>query len=144
MKLVLIAVFAALTFGQDAKVASSPAPPAAVQSERPLTNEESLEVENAMVHISLLNKEYKIDDYQKELSPYASTQDKVLSAACLSVGVPQEKLRTECGIAGFGPDGKQMTGQDGKPVPRRVWWNKPTLVSATDALNVKPATAEKK
>jgi len=134
MKLILLAASAALMFGQEAKVtkpADTPQPSAV--SERSLTAEESLKIENSILRIALAQKEFRIDEYQKAIAPDSAAQEEVISAACKSVGIPADLVKAQCGLSGFGADGKQPLGQDGKPVPRRVWWQKP-VVSAADAL----------
>lgn len=135
MKLfVCFAALAATMFAQDAKVSSAPASPAPAQTERLLTTEEGLKVENSILRISLAEQKYKLAEYRTEIAPDMATQEEVLSAACLSVGVPKAELKTNCGIAGFGPDGKQAIDKDGKPIPRKVWYAKPQLVNAAEVL----------
>lgn len=134
MKLILFAALAAITFGQDAKVSAPQASPSAVTTERLLTIEEGLKVENSILRISLAEQKYKLTEYRTEIAPDMATQEEVLSAACLSVGVPKAELKTNCGIAGFGPDGKQAIDKDGKPIPRKVWYAKPQLVNAAEVL----------
>lgn len=138
MRLILLAALAAITiYGQDAKVApkaDAPPVPTATPNERLLTTEESLKLENSVLRIKMAEKDFRIEEYKAEVAPAAAVQEEVMQIACKSVGVPADKIHQECGIAGFGPDGKPVNGPDGKPMPRKVWWAKPAAVSAADAM----------
>ncbi len=123
MKIVfLLAASAALMFAQDAKVDKASTLPSAAPTERPLTETESLKLQLTMAQISLLNKKYDIEKYQAELKPLVEEQQAVALAACKSVGVPDDKVQTECALqTGIGQDGKPTMGQDGKSVQAKVW-----------------------
>lgn len=116
----LILIWGAYLMAQDAKVAAAvEAPAVAVLPERPLTELEITKIQLADARIELLKKSYKIDEYSKEVQPLVSEKEAVLIAACVSIGIPAEKVRTECGANTGG------AGPDGKPVAGRVWTIKP-------------------
>lgn len=95
-------------------------------TERPLTETELLKIRATTAEIKLLRDEYKVDEFNQKVQPKSAEQLAVFTAACKSVGVPEDKIQTECGIAtGFDQDGKPMNGADGKPVQPKVWWAKP-------------------
>lgn len=144
MKLILFAALAATMFAQDAKITAPPGSPAPAQTERLLTTEEGLKVENSILRISLAEQKYKLAEYRSEIAPEVAVQEEVLSAACLSAGVPKAELKTNCGVAGFGADGRQAIDKDGKPVPRKVWYIKPQLVNAAEVLKPQANQQEKK
>jgi|SRR5579864_911705 len=117
----LLAAFSVVAFSQELKpvptVGSQPA-----TTERALSESEVLKVQLATTELQLLQERYKIAEYQKEAQPIQEKQMAVLKAACLSVGVPETKMQTDCGIStGYGADGKPILGADGKQVPARVW-----------------------
>lgn len=126
-KLYLCAALSAMILtAQDAKVAPKDTPKEAPKSERNMTETESLKIQLAAAKIQLLREQFKIEDFNKQVEPLSSEQYAVVAAACKSVGVPEDKIQTECGVStGVGPDGKPQMGADGKPVQARVWWNKP-------------------
>lgn len=125
MKLFALAALAALSFGQDSKMVSPPAP-LPPPTERALSETEVLKLQNSLLQMQVLNKDYKIDEYNSKAKPIIDAQQAIAVAACKSVGVPEEKITTECGITtGIGQDGKPTMGADGKPVQPRVWWQKP-------------------
>lgn len=137
MRILIVGLASCLALAaQDAKVAppKEVAQAVAAQPESLFTPEEGLKIENAILRISLANQQYKIDEYQKLIAPESAAQDEIISAKCMALGIPKDKVRTECGVAGFGQDGKQPMGPDGKPIPRKVYWAKPQAVSAADAL----------
>ncbi len=121
MKLIaLLAASAALILAQDAKVV--PSSPSAKPTERPLSETESLKLQLSVAQIQLLQKEYKIEEYQAKIKPYMDSQQAIALAACGSVGVAEDKITTECGLStGIGPDGKPAMDANGKPVQARVW-----------------------
>lgn len=121
MKLSLLMSLALAAMAQDAKVASSPTPIPAT-SERALAKEESLALQLSQVRVLRLQERYKIQEYQAELQPMANEQQAMWIAACKSIGIPDEKIQTECRInTGVDADGKPVNGPDGKPVTPRVW-----------------------
>ncbi len=135
MKLIaLLAASAALILAQDVKTDKSPSP-SATPTERPLTETESLKLQLSIAQIQLLQKEYKIEEYQAKIKPYMDSQQSIAIAACKSVGVIEDKVTTECGLStGIGPDGKPAVDANGKPVQARVW----------HATPVPPPVADKK
>lgn len=130
--LILLPLIATLSFSQETK----PAPkPEKSPTERSLTKEEVWHLKDTIAEINLINTKYKMEDYHKELDPIVADQQATISAACESIGIPKDKVQSECGVnLGVGPDGKPLNGPDGKPVTPRVSWNKPAP----------PATPEKK
>jgi len=130
--LMFLTIFAGLMCAQNTNTAApkdSPAPPV----DRLLTREEVLMIENSILRLALAQKNYKIEQYQAEVAHIVGEQESVIAAACKSVGVPADRLKSECGMTGFGQDGRPVVGPDGKPVSPRVWWAKPS-----------PPVAEKK
>jgi hypothetical protein len=125
MKIALLAAMAALMNAQAPVAAKAEKPVETVAPKTPteyvFSEDESLKLENAMLRVALLQKEYKIDEYSGKVAPLSSLQREIVAAACLKVGVPADKMQTECGFAGFANDGSPVIGSDGKPVPRRVW-----------------------
>ena len=135
--LVVLASLAASTmFAQDAKMVSKDAPPTVAPADRPLTEAEVLKWQNAGLNITLLLKEYKIDDYLKAVEPHQRAKQELAEAACASIGVPKDKVQSECGFSdGTGPDGKPLMGADGKPTPAHVWR---IVASPAPTPNTKP------
>jgi hypothetical protein len=131
MRLLLLLVLPLLSFSQEAK----PTPkPEKSPTERSLSKEEVWHLKDTIAEIALINTKYKMEDYHKELDPIVADQQATIAAACESIGIPKDKVQSECGVnLGLGPDGKPLNAPDGKPVTPRVWWNKPA-----------PATPEKK
>lgn len=125
--LLLLAAAAAMTMmGQDAKVASVPTAPTAAPAERSLSESEVLKIRLSMAQVQLLQDKYKLQDYQKEVKPLLDEQESIVTTACLSVGIPADKVKTECAInTGVDGDGKPLMNPDGKPVQGKVWWNRP-------------------
>lgn len=122
MKLILFAALAAVMFGQDAKIAAPQGGTPAPSTERPLSENEILKLKLAQTQIQVLKDKFKIEDFNKEVTPIQQSQMSVAQDACLSVGVAKDKLQTECGlVTGFDGDGKQLTGPDGKPLEPKVW-----------------------
>ncbi len=119
--LMIFAATAAMMFGQDAKVDKAPSA-IAKPTERPLTETESLKLQLSIANLKLLNQEYRLEEYNTKAKPQMDIQQEIAVAACKSVGVPEDKITTECGIAtGIGPDGKPAVDANGKPVQPRVW-----------------------
>lgn len=129
------AALSAITFGQDAKIAATPSPLPPPPTERPLTDVEILKIRATTAEIRNLQEEYKLEEFNQKVKPKSTEQMAVYQAACQSVGVPPDKMQTECGLAtGFDQDGKQLTGADGKPVAPRVWHvMPPDMKSVPDA-----------
>jgi hypothetical protein len=126
-RLFICAAIAALAvYAQDAKVApGTNTPTSAPPPERPLTETEVLKLQLASTKIQLLQKEFRIEQYQKEVAPLSAEQNAVATAACRSIGIPEDLVQTQCGIVtGIGPDGKPQLDAAGKPVMPRVWWVK--------------------
>lgn len=132
MRLILLAATAALMFGQEAKVAPAKASAPTISSERPFTSDEVEKLTLATAQIEVLRARFKVDDleakykeFQQEVGPIAAKQEAILKAACTSVGVPEEKIKTGgCGISmGVDATGKPINGSDGKQVASRVWLN---------------------
>lgn len=132
MKVVcLIAAAAALMISahaQDAKVAP-PTPVAAPASpaERPLNETEILKFQNSMLQIDRLKKLYKIDEFNEKVQAYSSDQQAEYSSVCKSIGLTDAQIKAqECGLSvGVDLDGKPLMGQDGKPIPSKVWHSLP-------------------
>jgi hypothetical protein len=126
--LILLPLIATLSFSQETKPSpkSDKAP-----TERSLSKEEVWHLKDTIAEINLINQKYKIEEYHKELDPLVADQQATIQAACESIGIPKEKVQSECGVnLGLGPDGKPLNGPDGKtPVTPRVFWNKPAPVT---------------
>lgn len=133
MRLMLIAALVATMYGQEAAKMEAPKGTAAqsAPTERHLTENEVLKLKLSQAQIQLLQKDYKIEEYQSKLKPLSEEQVSIAKSACLSVGVPEAKIllgspENECGInMGVGPDGNPVMGPDGKPQVARVWWARP-------------------
>lgn len=91
-------------------------------TDRTLTAEESLKLQLTQARIQHLQDKYKIAEYQAEVQAVIAEQQSVFAAACKSVGIPEDKVATECRLnTGVDADGKPIAGPDGKPVASRVW-----------------------
>lgn len=123
------AVLMITAFAQDAKMSpTAPAGPTQA-TERALSENEVLKLQLSIANAQLLQDKYRIQEYQKEIQSISDEQEKIFFEACKSVGVPADKIKTECQVTtGMGPDGKPVMGQDGKPMQGKVWWNKPAPV----------------
>lgn len=108
-------------FGDDPK----DAPKGDKPTERLFTDDEVMRIENTMLKIALAQKEFKIEEYKQRIAQPASVQISIITAACESVGVPKDKIQTECGTSGFAEDGGPAKGPDGKLIPRKVWHQLP-------------------
>lgn len=135
MKIIItFAAVAALTFGQEAKVAPLPAQANAPPSERALSETESLRIQLTIANLKVLQAKHKteelqkkMEEFQSEAKPVIEEQQSIISTACQSVGVPIEKMQEECGIStGIGEDGRPAVGPDGKPMQARVWKKPPS------------------
>lgn len=121
MKLFLLMTLTLAAMAQDAKVATGPTP-VPVPAERALTSEESLKLQLSQSRILRLQDKYKIAEYQSEVTAIAAEQNAVWLAACKSIGIPDDKIQTECRInTGVDADGKPVLGPDNKPLKPRVW-----------------------
>jgi len=123
--LILLTLLTSLIYAQEPK---SVVPKQTEKSSngRDFTDEETYHLAFTISQINLINKNYKIDDYHNEIDPVIADQQAMVAKACESVGVPKDKIKTpECGVSGFGPDGKLLKGPEGRPVTPHVWWNKP-------------------
>lgn len=128
-----LAALAALMNAQPvAKPASETPKVEALANERALTEAEQLKFRATMAEIKNLRDAFKIEDFNKKVQPKADEQLGVIVAACRSVHVPEDKIQprdgkpSECGfVSGLDDDGNQMKDATGKPIPSRVWWNKP-------------------
>lgn len=130
MKLfVLIAATAALTFAQDAKV-TAPKEPLRPTTERLFTTDEVEKLTLYNAQLEVLRSRFKIDEmektykeFQEAVAPISAKQQGVLSIACGSVGVSEDKIKAGgCGVSiGVDATGKPINGADGKPVLSRVW-----------------------
>jgi len=124
-----LAAFSIGAFAQsvvEAKVPSKTDLPK-IATERQLTELEVTKMQLASTKIELAAKKFDIAGYQKEIEPFQADQMAIARGACISVGVPADKVQTECAIQlGVGADGKPLIDQtSGKPVQARVWWSKP-------------------
>lgn len=128
MKYLFIAAIAAssLMYGQkvdepkpktEAK-AEAPKPEA---KERMLTKEESAQLQISILKLHILNDKYKIEEYQSAIAPISQTQQSLRDSLCKSIGVPPDKIASECGIAGFNNEGDQIMGNDGRPIAQKVF-----------------------
>lgn len=132
MKLLLTAALAALSLHAQVVSKPEPAPPATVRSSAPaaeysMSREQVLEIKLAETEIALLNKEFKIDEYQIKAQPLFSAREKALRAVCAKAGVPEEKIATECAID------VGTVQKDGTTSKARTWWNKPESAKQTPA-----------
>lgn len=119
-----MAVLMISAHAQDAKVSTAvPVPNSpAVSSERPLSEVELLKLQLSMANVKLLQDKYKLAEYQREVQPEGDKQEKIVTEICLSIGVPADKIKTDCGLqTGLDAEGKPVLGQDGKPVPAKAW-----------------------
>ena len=146
MKFAILAASAAMMmFGQDRPlfesvklpVADKPAPAApeakitAAHTERPLTKDEVLEFRSTMAEIKNLRTVYKISEFEDKVRPKVAEQQDAFTKACLSVGVPADKINptsgpSQCGLnTGLDEEGNPLKGADGKPIPAKVWYQAP-------------------
>ncbi len=125
MKFLLIAVSASLMMAQPADSKKD-----APTKERVFTEAESLKIENSILRVSALQKEYKIEEYQQKVSPLIKSQQEIIAEACKSIGIAEDKIQSECGFSGFSSDGGTVTGPDGKIVTRKVWHQVPAAIKA--------------
>lgn len=129
MKLMLLAALAAMTLSaQNAKVAeTAPSTPAAtVPSQRALTEAEVLKVRLDMQKIKNLQDEFKIAEFNKKAQPISDDEQTVFIVACRSVGIPDDKIQSECALnTGYNPDDTPILDKDGKAIQSFVKWNKP-------------------
>ena len=122
----LIFALAGVAFCQDIKAVNVPGSSGA-PTERALTDLEVTKFQLAAAQLELAKAKYKIQEFNEEIQPAVQSQNAIARAACLSVGVPENKIlfgspENECGInTGFGPDGKPLNGPDGKPTQPKVW-----------------------
>lgn len=116
----------------DADIAKTPAP----QTERLLTDGELWHLKDTMAELANLDAEYKLAEYNAKRAALLQDQMTVITPACLSVSVPQDRISyarpdggtgSDCGITvpGKDKDGKPILGQDGRPLTGRVWNAKP-------------------
>lgn len=129
--LLLCAAFAASMFAQDAKISTPPpVQPGLEKKELFFTPEEIEKLTLVSAQMEILKTRFKVEDleakykeYQAELAPVAARQEAILKAKCQAVGVSEERMKTGgCGISlGVDATGKPINGQDGKPVPSKVW-----------------------
>lgn len=126
-KLLMGAALSAMTIlAQNAKVETQKDTPQAAPSERQLSETEALKLQLIAAKVQLLQDRYKIPAYNDELQPLSAEQLAIAKAVCASVGVPEDKINTECGLnLGIGADGKPLLDASGKPAPTRVWNAKP-------------------
>jgi hypothetical protein len=121
----LIALFAAtgaLMMGQEAKMATAPLP-VKVPTERPLTDLEVAKMQNYMLQIDRLQKEFKIQEFNEKVKPFSTAQQAQYAEACHSIGLTDAEIAAQvCGYnVGVDLDGKPILGPDGKPTPAKVW-----------------------
>jgi hypothetical protein len=138
MRFAVLAAAAAMTmFGQvtpaakvapEAKVTAPAAP-----TERPLTKDELLLFRSTMAEIRNLREKFHIDEFNEKVQPKVNEQNQVFVAACRSVSVPEDKIQptvgqSECSLnTGLDNEGNPLKDAAGKPVPPKVWWNKPAV-----------------
>lgn len=129
MKLLITAALAALSLHAQAVSKPEPAPPATTQPTPPaeygLSREQVLEIKLAETEIALLNKEFKIDEYQAKAQPLFAAREKALRAVCAAAGVPDDKVATECALD------VGTVQKDGTTSKARTWWNKPVPAKQT-------------
>lgn len=123
MKLLLIAALAAAfsLSAEEPKV-----------QDRPLTDAEGLSTRLDNQKIQVKRKEYKLDDFEKDIQEAQTHFAQTVIDACKSIGIPIEKAQTDCGFSnGHDPaTDKILLGQDGKPIPAHVWKLPPPPVTA--------------
>ena len=134
MKLILLAAMTALVNAQ-APVAAKPAPAEPIKQQsapmrRKFTPEEIEKLSLYTAQLQVIRDRNKAEElekayqnYQQEVAPIAAKQKALIKAACVQVGVPEDKTESgECGATfGFDPSGKPINGQDGKPIESEVW-----------------------
>lgn len=136
MKAIFVfALLYGLLQAQDVKPAPQnlPAIPSAIASpsEREFTPEEIEKLTLYNAQIEVLRARYKMDDvesqtkkFNEEAGAIAIKQEVIVKAACIKVGVPEQRIRTGgCGVSlGVDATGKPVNGQDGKQIPSKVWF----------------------
>lgn len=145
MKLLALAAFAALTISaqtnQSSTGANSPniantkgdvktevakvtQPAPTALPELSFTEVQNLKIRLAQAKIALANKKFDIPAYQKEVKPLSEEQEAIYVEGCKALGIPDNLIRTECGVQpGIDGDGNPLIA-DGKPVTAKVWWIK--------------------
>lgn len=120
--IVLLAAMSALMMAQTAKMVSTPAP-AKPPLERALTDTEILKMQNNMLQVDRIQKDYKIQEFNEKVKPFSNAQQAQYVEACHSIGLTDAEISAQlCGYnIGIDLDGKPLIGADGKPTPARVW-----------------------
>jgi hypothetical protein len=132
MKMIIIAAIAASMLSAQSTQKEEPKPKEVATKEAPkeapkqpegrdLTKAEAADLQITILKLHILNDRYKLDEYQKEAGPISQKQQSLRDSLCKSIGVPADKVNTECGIQGFDSNGDQINGADGKPVPQKVF-----------------------
>jgi hypothetical protein len=76
--------------------------------------------------VQLLRKRFDIEEYERDIAGPSEKQMKMAQAACESIGIPKEKMQSDCVVTvGSYPDGKPILDATGQPIKPRVWSNKP-------------------
>lgn len=128
MKFVLLATIVVLSLtAQVAKIDPKSVPGGEAKvTDRQLTEAETLKFQLLSAKLQLLADRFKIAEYQQEAAPLNGEQQTLFASACASVGVPADKVTSECGVdMGLDQAGKPRLGPDQKPVQPHVWWVKP-------------------
>ena len=125
MKLLILAAIAATLAAQPAAKpdpkATAPAAETSKPPERAFNEVEILKLRLAAKDIQAAQTKHDIKGFQEEIQEPQATQAGIVIAACKELGIPQEKIQTECGYElGFDDKDKPIT-RDGKPVTPRVW-----------------------
>jgi hypothetical protein len=135
MKLIIIAALTAFTL-----LATEPVKQEQPKvQDRPLTDAEALSTRLDNQKIQVEREKYHLDEFEKAIQEPQTHFSQVVIDACKSIGIPLEKVQTECGFQnGHDPaTDKPLVGQDGKALAAHVWRILPTPPAAT------PAPAEK-
>ena len=121
---VMLVVATCLLKGQEAAKTAPPAQDAKTEAkptERPLNDGEIWHLRDTMAELANLDAEYKISEYSAKRAALLQEQMTVITPACLSVSVPQDRISYALPTGGTGSDcGVTVPGKDkdGKPILR--------------------------
>ena len=111
----ILLIFSVFAVADDKK----PATP----KEAPLTKLERAIIDKTLAQGTALDLQYKIEEYNKALAPIRAEQMSVIEGACKALGIPADKVQSECRVdlQWVDPATKTTDTPAGKVVGRVVW-----------------------